>query len=117
MTNKSRKEELMEEELPSWFVLTKIASSTALPGKAKPGMSIWLEALHKTLRSSWGTNIITGIASLVGGAWAVSVWSLTENIIETAVQGVGLGLLTGGLLFLIGYSIALLYVRVTPPER
>jgi len=115
VTKKSRKEELTEEDLPSSFALTLFASSTALPGRAKPGMSLWKEALHKLLRNSLAINIITGIASLVGGAWGAAVWSRSENILEVILHGAGMGSLAGALVFSIGYSIALLFVKVTPP--
>lgn len=109
------KKEALNESTLSSFILTLFASSTALPGKAKPAMSIWNEAFHKLVNNPLFTNILTGVATLVAGAVGGSIVAKGGNIWEAILQSTGAALLVGMLLFVISYWIAIIYVKVTPP--
>jgi hypothetical protein len=89
-----------------------LASSTALPGKAKPGASIWGEAFRKLIASGWITSIITGVGSLASG---YAIGSGGGSVYDIALRAATAGILAGGVLLVISYWIVLAYVAWTPP--
>lgn len=93
-------------------MLTMLASSTALPGKAKPGASLMYEALHKLGGNPWVTNIITGFASLASG-FAMGTGS--GDVVQLVLRAAGAGLLVGVLFFVIFFWATLIYVKINPP--
>jgi len=106
-------EKNQQEDATSWIMLTLLASSTALPGKAKLGASLVSEAFHRLETNQWTMNVITGAATLAGGL-AAGVAFETGDFFLILWHGVSMSLLIGVMLFGIVFIIALVYEYVHP---